>query len=691
MKLRACFVFCVLLALAVGSCSSTGDTEDAELKLNARISALELDGGVTVFHPPFVSAHYEYSANTALDSVSLRIECYNPKARLLVNGASVRQGDWHAVSNLNSGTNTIDISVATSATNGRYKIVITKYGMDDASLTGLSHNHYADDHTLVTGFSSGTANYTCILPYRVASIKFRPTAAAGSMARIRVAGNDVESGTDSPDIPLPNFGSSPELTADNGPFPIEVVAADGVTTKLYSVLVQRKGPQTGNDIDEFIFANLTGPQRVCTVIQGQAIVTGTVLSLSTSELVQMAGVGSPQALEALGISDVRQLLLPSIKVSSNATISLAGAAALPDFRSPVGYIVTSESGASKTYTVTIGVEAPYSVLSVEYQGAVLTERNLGNILRLDTATLDLLIYNRGYKNLTLTSFNFGAGADIAGWSCRDAGAAADGAPGLAPIPPNGYRTVTVRVVPQILGSVSTTFTITSDGDRAQYNQAAIAFTAESFDTPVGNLYIAEWAETDRGTGYSINQGDGYIELKNFGQNPIILDRNTRVRHSTRNKVYTFSKYGYDNNYGAYVDLTNGIALQPFESIVIIERGSNGESNFFSYSWAGGGGIPQGLKLFLVTREPSTQRLINDDERLTQGYAWLERGDLGAANPTIWGRTPDPFLPTSWSNARIVSLIANFASAPTEGNAADRAFWNTYTSTQANRKAGQWPK
>ena len=83
---------------------------------------------------------------------------------------------------------------------------------------------------LAPGFTPSTTAYTVELNHDVDSLVLTPIAAAGAAAAITVNGVAVASATDSPAIPV-----------EDGPnaFAVVVTAADGVTTRTYSIVASR--------------------------------------------------------------------------------------------------------------------------------------------------------------------------------------------------------------------------------------------------------------------------------------------------------------------------------------------------------------------------------------------------------------------------------------------------------------------
>ena len=195
----------------------------------------------------------------------------------------------------------------------------------EAGLSGLS----LSAGTLVPQFASATLGYTTAVSHSVTSISFTPTLVDTS-STLRIAGTLVGSGQTS---------GAFALDVGNNSFQLVVTAADGTTTKTYTVVVARASASISADASLSalsISSGVLSPQfssavtsYATTVAYGVTSVTLTPTTTSGSATVKVNGssVGSGSASGALALN-----------VGSNT----------------LGIVVTAEDGVTQqTTTVTV--------------------------------------------------------------------------------------------------------------------------------------------------------------------------------------------------------------------------------------------------------------------------------------------------------------------------------------------------
>jgi hypothetical protein len=291
------------------------------------------NGGVS---PTFSSGTTNYTASLANSIPTVRVTPYasDANATIKVNGASVASGTQSSAISLSVGNNVLTITVL--AENGlatqTYTLAVNRAASSNADLAGLSFSGTA----LSPSFSSGTTSYTATVANSVTSITATPTVADPS-ATVTVNGTSVTSGSASGAITLA-VGANTVTTV--------VLAADGVTTRIYTTTVTRSGPLPASSD-----ATLVG------------------IGLSNGGVSPSFGSGTMSYTSSVANN------IPSIRVWSyasdaNATITVNGVAvasgagsgqiSLAVGNNPVTIVVTAEDGsATQTYTVTVN-RAPSS-------------------------------------------------------------------------------------------------------------------------------------------------------------------------------------------------------------------------------------------------------------------------------------------------------------------------------------------
>jgi autotransporter-associated beta strand protein len=180
--------------------------------------------------PAFASGTETYTAAVPYATVAMTVTptATDPNATITVDGNTVTSGTSSSLVGLSVGSNVITTVVVSQdlSVTKTYTLTVTRApASSNANLTGL----LPSAGSLTPAFASGTFTYTATVPYAVASMTVKPTAAAAT-STITVDGNPVTSGSSSAAIPL-NQGDNLITTV--------VTAEDGVTIQTYTLTVTR--------------------------------------------------------------------------------------------------------------------------------------------------------------------------------------------------------------------------------------------------------------------------------------------------------------------------------------------------------------------------------------------------------------------------------------------------------------------
>ncbi|WP_162463211.1 cadherin-like beta sandwich domain-containing protein [Paenibacillus psychroresistens] len=177
----------------------------------------------------FDSGTYAYTANVANSVISIDVTptVNNSWATLKVNNALATSGSPSTVSSLAVGPNTITVSVTAEdgTTTSDYTINVTRAPSAVATLGSLTVSPGALNET----FASGTLSYTANAVNSVSSISVTPNV-SDSTATLKINGTSSVSGS--------VYGPVPLAVGPNA-ITVVVTAQDGVTIKLYSIIVTR--------------------------------------------------------------------------------------------------------------------------------------------------------------------------------------------------------------------------------------------------------------------------------------------------------------------------------------------------------------------------------------------------------------------------------------------------------------------
>ncbi|MDF2857287.1 MAG: calx-beta domain protein, partial [Neobacillus sp.] len=203
---------------------------------NARLSNLTINEGAMEqeFHP--LKTTYTKTVGFGVKNIKVTPTVADANATVTVNGTALPSGSPAAVP-LYEGSNLITVNVTaedgTSVKN--YTMAVTRQAPStNASLSNLTVSTGAFDQH----FNPSITNYNMNVSNGIDSIGLTPTL-ADVKATVTVNGKGVNSGQELTSI---------SLEPGNNPIPIVVTAEDGITTKTYTVDVQRNNTPVLSDI-----------------------------------------------------------------------------------------------------------------------------------------------------------------------------------------------------------------------------------------------------------------------------------------------------------------------------------------------------------------------------------------------------------------------------------------------------------
>lgn len=290
---------------------------------NADLQALSLSMGV--LDPAFNSAITSYSAVVAdtVTNTTVTATTADANARVSISGQPATAGTASYTVALNFGTNLVPVVVtaADGVTTKTYNLSITRAASGDANLSALS----LSSGTLNPAFSAAVTSYTANVPNTVTSVQVTAVAAAG--ATLLINGAPVASGTPSAPINL-NVG------VNN--ISVMVTAQDAVTTKVYTIAVQRAASSNAD---------------LSSLVVNTATITPAFAAGTTSYSAQVANSITSVTVTAATADSGASLLINGQNVPSGTPSS---AIALNVGSNTVNVIVTAaDSVTSKVYTITI--------------------------------------------------------------------------------------------------------------------------------------------------------------------------------------------------------------------------------------------------------------------------------------------------------------------------------------------------
>jgi len=183
-------------------------------------------------NPAFTGATTSYSLNVSNATLSMTVKpvTSDPNATLTINGAPATSGTVSAPISLAVGSNTVSIAVTAQdgTTTKTYTITVTRALSPNADLVRIG----SSVNPLSPLFASTTTDYSIFVPGTTTSMTVKPVTSEPN-ATIKVNGVALASGTVSAPI---------ALAPGNNAIVVAVTAQDGVTTKTYTITVNRAGP-----------------------------------------------------------------------------------------------------------------------------------------------------------------------------------------------------------------------------------------------------------------------------------------------------------------------------------------------------------------------------------------------------------------------------------------------------------------
>ncbi|HDQ03675.1 MAG TPA: DUF1566 domain-containing protein, partial [Deltaproteobacteria bacterium] len=194
---------------------------------NADLSGLSLSQGA--LSPGFDANKTIYIAEVSynIESVEVTPTVAGDSATVTVNGTEVPSGTAFGPIELDYGIDNLIYVVVTAQSGATkvYAVVVNRLFEHQSDNANLANLVLSADTALDPVFSSDDSTYTAEVAHEVSSITATPTAES-TTAKIKVNGNQVISGSSSWPI-------ARGTTAIN----VEVVAQNGVTTKIYTVVL----------------------------------------------------------------------------------------------------------------------------------------------------------------------------------------------------------------------------------------------------------------------------------------------------------------------------------------------------------------------------------------------------------------------------------------------------------------------
>ncbi|PKL16320.1 MAG: hypothetical protein CVV49_16875 [Spirochaetae bacterium HGW-Spirochaetae-5] len=354
--------------------------------VNADLAGLTISPSAGALTPSFGVNAISYTAEVPyeIESITVTPTVAGFNAAVTVNTVSVNSGSASGSIGLNVGENIITTVVTAESGNIKtYTVTVTRRAAlsTNANLSGLT----LSSGTLSPTFGVDVISYAAEVSNATSSITVTPTV-AGVNATVTVNTVTVSSGSASGAINL-NVGAN-TITA--------VVTAESGAKKTYTVIVTRSAVSSSN-------ADLAG------------------LTLSTGMLLPSFGanvisyyVEVPRDTNSITVTPTVAGVNATVKVNNVAVNSgtASGSITLNVGANTITTVVTAESGAQKTYTIKLEVNAtilPYLLSASSYYNSATSKYYIRVVysepMDLDTATTA--------SNYTLTEDTSTACSDIA--------------------------------------------------------------------------------------------------------------------------------------------------------------------------------------------------------------------------------------------------------------------------------------
>lgn len=290
-----------------------------------QLSNLVLSAGS--LSPAFSANTTSYTMNVAFNTASTTVTpaVSSSSTSITVNGVSVASGSASSAIALTAG-GTTTITIITTDQDGTtktYTIAITRSIGNDNNLTNLA----ASAGSLSPVFASGTTAYTISVPYTTSTSTATPTV-SDPLATVTVNGVTVASGSASSAIAL-TAGGTTNITV--------VVTAQDSTTKTYTIGITRTAASTNNNLSA-----LTVSVGTLSPVFASGTTSYTVQETTTTSSVTF----TPTLSDALSTMTLNGTSIASGAVSGSIALTVGTA-------TTVTIIVTAQSGATKTYTISV--------------------------------------------------------------------------------------------------------------------------------------------------------------------------------------------------------------------------------------------------------------------------------------------------------------------------------------------------
>ncbi len=391
---------------------------------NADLSGLTISQGTLT--PAFAAATTSYTDSVADTVTDLTVtpSASDTNSTIRVNGTIVASGTASGSISLNLGSNTINVVVTAQngSTTKTYTIIATREEtiVADGMSSGYSSMNvrstvdetaviaqvtptteadtitptpaessncdlsslFVSQGTLSPAFAPGTRSYTDSVNHSISSLTITPTAADPG-ATITVNGSAISSGSASQAI---------WLTDGNNTINVVVIAADNVTTKIYSILVNRAAASNNADL-----SNIT---------LNQGILNPTFSSAQTSYTDSVAN-----SVTSMTVTTTAADTLATISI--NGTTSTGGSASqtinLNVGTNTISIVVVAENGiTTKTYTLTV-TRAPSS--NADLSTMAISQGTLDPVFASSTMGYSVSVLN-SVAGLTVTPTAADAGATV---------------------------------------------------------------------------------------------------------------------------------------------------------------------------------------------------------------------------------------------------------------------------------------
>ncbi len=237
-----------------------------QVNTNATLATLHLSAGT--LSPAFSAATTAYteSVTNAVTSVTVTAKPAVATDTMKVNGTVVAYGATSQSIALSPGANAINVTVISGTASQTYTVTVTRAAASNDNLATL----HLSAGTLSPAFAQATTAYTESVTYAVSSVTVTAKT-ADATANMKVNGTVVAYGATSQSIAL-----NPGANTIN----IAVTAADGITTKTYSVTVTRAASSVATLATLHLSAGTLSPAFVSTTTTYTESVTNAVASVT---------------------------------------------------------------------------------------------------------------------------------------------------------------------------------------------------------------------------------------------------------------------------------------------------------------------------------------------------------------------------------------------------------------------------